>query len=320
MRKVTGLFVAVALLVSSTGFPVWAQEQQAGAATAALGTLPETLGRVEQVLYGRVQDGPLISRIERVEQDLYGQAQQGPLLVRVERMRGFLQLNPSNGGASLLLQLNAAEWMIYQRLTMGDPIMKRLDTVEAGIFGETRKGPIAERIGALASLVWPEGDVNPTSVTVPAGTLVKIRLETEVNSASNKVGDPIRYRVAEDLVINNVVAIPAGAQGSGSVLEVESAGGLGRNGLVRVDFGTVGGIDGTRIPIRIDQLATEKNRSLEVAAGASMAGVLLLGPIGVVTGYFVRGREHVVPVGTEFYVEVEADTALTGISLVPTID
>lgn len=315
MHKFVGSILACTLLISTCGLPAWAQG--AGATSEApIGTLPEMLGRVEMVLYGKAQEGPLVNRIVRVEQDLYGQNQEGPLLVRVEKMRGFLQVNQMSG-ASLMLKLNAAEWMLFQRLTLGQAIMKRLDAVEAGIFGETRKGSIAERINGLVDLVWPGGDVNPAQVTVPKQALIKINLQTEVNSGRNKVGDEIRYRVVEDVVIDNKVAIPSGAEGQGRVLEVEAAGGLGRNGLVKVDFGAVLAIDGTPVPLRVDQLATEKNKSLEVAAGASMAGVVLLGPIGLVTGYFVRGKEHVVPVGTEFYVEARDDANVTGISLIP---
>ena len=40
----------------------------------------------------------------------------------------------------------------------------------------------------------------------------------------------------------------------------------------------------------MEEKATEKNKSLELAAGAGMAGVILLGPIGLAGAWFIRDR------------------------------
>jgi hypothetical protein len=65
--------------------------------------------------------------------------------------------------------------------------------------------------------------------------------------------------------------------------------------------------------------ATQQNQeAVTLAAGASMAGVLLLGPIGLVSGYFVRGKDVTIEANTEFFVEVAEDTTVWGLSLAPT--
>ena len=57
--------------------------------------------------------------------------------------------------------------------------------------------------------------------------------------------------------------------------------------------------------------------SLEMAAGASMAGIVLLGPVGLAGGYFVKGKDVEIPAGTEFFVEVARATRATGLDLRP---
>ena len=59
--------------------------------------------------------------------------------------------------------------------------------------------------------------------------------------------------------------------------------------------------------------AKAENKSLVSAAGASVAGMLILGPVGIVGGAFVHGKEVNIPVGTEVYIQIKEQAALTGI-------
>lgn len=82
---------------------------------------------------------------------------------------------------------------------------------------------------------------------------------------------------------------------------------------VVVDFGRLTTLDGTRVKLQVDETATEKNKSLELAAGASMAGILLLGsPVGLVGGYFVRGKDVKIEANVPFFVETERATSVSG--------
>ena len=88
---------------------------------------------------------------------------------------------------------------------------------------------------------------------------------------------------------------------------------FGQDGRVVVDFGRLTTLDGTRVKLQVDETATEKNKSLELAAGASMAGILLLGsPVGLVGGYFVRGKDVKIEANVPFFVETERATSVSG--------
>ena len=50
-----------------------------------------------------------------------------------------------------------------------------------------------------------------------------------------------------------------------------------------------------------------------MAAGASFAGMVILGPIGIVGGAFVHGKEVTIPAGATIYIQNQETTNLYGI-------
>ena len=54
-------------------------------------------------------------------------------------------------------------------------------------------------------------------------------------------------------------------------------------------------------------------KNLAYAAGASVAGIALLGPIGIVGGIFVQGKDVDLPAGTEAYIQTKEETTIYAI-------
>lgn len=308
MRKTVAWIVTFSLVW-------WIMVPAAQAQTVAVG--PPGLIQVEQVLYGREQEGALLTRLERAERDVFGRPQEGSaFLVRLQRLQNLL--TGADGDVSLKMKLNAIEWVTFQSINEGPSIQRRLEQLESQLYGQIQSDlGLVERLNQLLELMWPGGRIYVADVTIPKGTLVRIELLTELNSEKSKPNDVVRYRVVDNVSVDGRIAIPAGAEGAGHVVTVTSAGRLGQDGLVRVDFGTVSAMDSSAVRINLDERATERNQSLELAAGASLAGIVLLGPIGLAAGYFVQGRQHVVPQGSVFFVEVAQDTNVQALSLVP---
>ncbi|MBE3583531.1 MAG: hypothetical protein IMX01_05395 [Limnochordaceae bacterium] len=309
-RMVAGLLV-IAMAVVSTGW--WGAAAGAQENTVAPVT---TLENVEKALYGRIQEGSLVERLNRVETDLYGETKSGALITRIGTISSFL----SGGSAdqvSLALQTGAVEWMVFQQLSSDRPMIERIKNLEGALLGQQQGGPLVQRVEKLVSLVWPGGKLNLDKVNVPATTLVKVQLLAGVSSDAAEVGQTVPYKVVEDVRVGNRVVIPAGTLAQARVTEVQKAGPLGRAGRIVLDFGVMPAFDGTLIPLGVAKRATTENESLGLAAGASVAGILLLGPIGLVSGYFVQGKNVSIPSGTSFYVEVLQDTTALGLSLSP---
>lgn len=276
------------------------------------------LEMVEELLYGGAQEGSLLQRIEQVELDIYGETQPGAVLMRIDRVLTFLQDADGDGGLQLLL--NLAEWGFSATLSGEKPMLERLQNLERYLYGEERTGNIARRAEQLMLDVWGTTKLDVKQVTLPAQTLVKVALAETISSAEAQVGDAVVYQVTEDVMVDGRVVIPAGTTSRAVVSEVTAAGRLGKDGRIVMDFGRVPALDGTLVPLKVDERATEKNRSLELAAGASMAGIILLGPVGLVGGYFVKGKDVQIEANTQFYVETERAVPLLGFYFRPAMN
>lgn len=307
MKRVLGLLLAVVML--------WT------AALPAVGFAEssplQNIARLERMLYGQEStNGSLVSRLERIERDLFGRVERGALLVRMEKVNSFVDLG-GLGGNSLKVKLTAVEWMLYQNVQADVPLLTRLNRLEEGIFGQVHSGPIRDRMKNLVQLIWAADDVSTEDTLVDKETLVKIKLEETVDSSKNKVNDSVPFVVTQDVMIDDKLVIAKGTKGVGRITEVNAAGRLGRDGKLVIDFGTIEAVDGTPIRLNIADKSQKENQSLQLAAGASMVGVVLLAgnPIGLAGGLLVKGDDVVIEKNIEFYVEVATPVHVTAISL-----
>lgn len=298
---VLGVFAAVAV-------PASAQE----------GTPLARVEALEEAAYGQVRQGSLLARVEALEKDLFGSVQQGALLDRLSRLNGLFYA-PASDGISLMMRLAAAEWVLLGQMGSG-AVEPRVQTLEELLMGEPQGGSVLARLNAIARMIWPDGKVNVAQRQIPAGTRVSLRLEAEVNSATARVGQTIPFTVVRDVSVDGDLVILAGARGAARVSEVQAAGGLGRNGKITLDFGTILAFDGTPVALGITQ-KTSNSGSEELAAAAGLTGVLLVGaastvvlaPVGLAAGALIQGQNVVLPSGTEMVVEVTRAVPVTAL-------
>ncbi|MGI6611077.1 MAG: hypothetical protein ACOX4G_15045 [Limnochordia bacterium] len=306
LRKITVVALLMSLVLSIT--------PQAWAATPL-----ERLAEVEVSLFGAPQAGALLQRLNHAEATLFGKpvGSQDPIVVRIEKL-ARLVTGSGASGASLIMKLNAAEWMIFQDQTMAIPLFDRLEKIEKDVYGDPSQGiGVEERINDLVSLVWPGGVLNTGEARLLPGTTVKIKLLTELSSTTSKEGDLVHYQVLSDVSQDNKLVIPTGACGTGVVQKVKKAGPFGQEGQVGIDFGSLRAIDGTLIPMTFQPRSASGVGQGELAAGASLGGMVLLGPLGLAAGYLVQGKAQSIPVGTELTVEVKDAVTVRALSLLP---
>lgn len=60
------------------------------------------------------------------------------------------------------------------------------------------------------------------NISLPAGTAMKVKLETTIATSSNKTGDPFTGRVTEAVLLDDKTVIPVGATVEGRVTQVSS--------------------------------------------------------------------------------------------------
>lgn len=162
----------------------------------------------------------------------------------------------------------------------------------------------------IAPLVLPPAPGQATTlVWVPTGTRVALTFLTPVDSSKITAGSRVRFKVSADVVGGRSVIIRAGTPVVGKVIKVSQPGMFGASSEVVVGSLSTTAVDGTPIMLKDVIISKETISNSQVgAAGASAAGAVILGPIGLLAGAFVKGSDVSVPVGT-LVIDTTADGA-----------
>jgi hypothetical protein len=136
------------------------------------------------------------------------------------------------------------------------------------------------------------------SVWVPAGTQVGLQFLSTVASDKIEPGARVRFRIAADVIKNRKVVIRSGTAASGTVTRVQQPGAFGQDASVVIGFIEVNGVDGR--PIKLSDVVVSKatlSKGRVGAAGTSVAGMIVLGPVGLLACSLVRVNNVEVPAG-----------------------
>ncbi len=197
----------------------------------------------------------------------------------------------------------------------------------------------------LCTILLTLAAVAQNNISVPAGTALRVKLETTLSTFSNKEGDPFSGKVMEAVVLGGKTVIPAGATVQGRVTKVSEprriAGkptiGLFPETLILpngehfmlnapvVDTNLGRGTD-VNVEGQFKGSGHDKMTLVEVGAGTGGGmlfggligggpGVLIGGAVGAgatVTHWLVKHRSAVLPSGTELTLELSRPLALTG--------
>jgi len=100
----------------------------------------------------------------------------------------------------------------------------------------------------------------------PTGSVVHARLETGLSSATAKKGDPIEAVITEPLVVSDHLLLPEGSVIRGSVVQVQPARRLGKNGQLRILFHEVAPPNGLerRVETNLEGVAVAKGEHLKL--------------------------------------------------------
>jgi hypothetical protein len=141
--------------------------------------------------------------------------------------------------------------------------------------------------------------------TIPQGTLMMIRMDQPINSASSRVGDPVVGVLESDLYVNDTVAAPAGTQVNGQVVSVDPAGRMGRHGQIEVRFMSLKTPDGVILPIRSHMVTHDdtgilrgNTYAMDIAKGVGWAAGSTA--VGAVAGTAVGGLLSAAGAGAVF--------------------
>ena len=302
-RKLLGVLLAAIMLFETMGLAM---------AAAPSGTMAEKLAEIERTAYGQPQTGALMDRVSKLEKDFEGEnAPTQNVMQRVDTL--YATMFKNDNGPSLVTQLNAIEWAITRSVGT-DSIQKRVSEMEITMTGAPSEGTYRSRIDTLAGYAFGTKELPLVKTEMPTNTLVKVSLVTPVNAKNIKKGDRVEIKAEEDVVEGGRLLFAKGAPGYGEVVKVRQAAVFGRDAEVQIEFKTLRTMDGTDVPMTLGEESKEKMQSMAYAAGASIAGIALLGPIGIIGGAFVKGKNVDLPAGTEIYIQTAAPTTIYGLA------
>ena len=234
----------------------------------------DKISAMEKMLYGTEQAGALVGRMDSLEDDVYGTVTSDAILDRIDNLYDYLKGSPASNEAGFLTKLNAIEWQFNESMS-GGPAKTRIEAVEMMLNG-------------------------------------KVEFTEELSSREDKAGEPVHFKIADNVYVNDVLVLPKGALGEGTIKKVVQPRSFVRDARIDVDFTHVYALDGTKVPVYIGDLAKQEAKTAAGAAGAAIGGMIVLGPIGALGGAFVTGKAVVIPVGSTTYVQTMEDTTIQG--------
>lgn len=272
----------------------------------------EKVAAAEKLLYGSEQEGSLLERTGKLEKELFGLPGKEALMAKVDRI--YLYVRESTATSpSMAFKISALEWSLSQSMGHG-PLKSRLETLERTVAGVGGSGSLDSRLIRLMTLTFPASKFQTGSLSLSKDTLIKIKTVTPLDTRKNKTGDPVEFEVAEDVYVAGLLAIARGARGTGRIAKAEPAQNFGRDAKLEVNFENVEALDMTQVGTLLGDKAKEETKSMATAAGAGVAGMILLGPIGVVGAAFVHGKNVSVPAGSQLYIQSQNDVELIGLA------
>ena len=303
-KKLLAAAAGVALLMS---MPVMADEAV---------TLSEKIDRVDEIIYGSAQSGSLIQRVDQVDNVIYGvgNSSASGLDNRISNLYVDVVKNDDDTTPSISTRTNAMEYYLTDEVQT-EPLTTRIGELETKVYGKEKKGALDTRMADLEKAVYGDQHYEMKTVELPANTVFKISLNDDVNSKLNQVGDVVTFTVQEDVMVGDVLVLPRGSQGSGVVTKVSRPKSFGRSGQLDISFDQVFSVDDESIPTVLGPESKEKLKMEAAAVGASTIGALALGPIGLVGGIFVKGKDVNLPAGSELYIQTSEAVTTKGLVL-----
>lgn len=190
----------------------------------------------------------------------------------------------------------------------------------------TAEGRVAGAHGAIAAEIYSAteaAEVPVREVTLPAGTRLRLRLESTVSSRSSRVEDAVQATLRTPVIVNGVTVLPSGTAVSGYVTEARRSGRVKGRARIGVRFNTLR-VDDTRYNIRTSAITreapgTKKADATKIGIGAgagAVTGAIAGGKKGAAIGTAVgggagtglvlatRGREVAISRGTPITVRL----------------
>jgi hypothetical protein len=284
-------------------------------AVAATSDLNEVrISKIERYVYGDEQSGAVSARLNQLEEDMFGRSTGKDDAEKITYLHDLI-FKDSGENPSLDMKLSFLEWKLFNKTGQGN-LEARLAELDKQVIGSVSFEPLAFRLEQLVHLTIENGLISLHRVRIPRGTEIKLKLGKNISSKTARKNDIVPMTVVDDLFVDsNILTMGKGGIISARVRSVRRGGRFGRSGFVNLDIKSIESMDSTELPVEVAYAGQERfdKKRIGMAAGASTLGYLVLGPIGIAGGAFVKGDDIEVPAGTEISVKTTRDMNVVGV-------
>jgi BON domain len=138
--------------------------------------------------------------------------------------------------------------------------------------------PVTTVAPVSATTATPYTPPPPQKVTIPSGTTLAVRLVDTIDSETSQQGQTFRATLDTPLAVEGDVAIPAGYDVQGHIIELKSAGKFAGQSLVALQLDRIS-VSGKYYNIQTDQYRKEgssrgKNTAAKVGTGAGIGAII----------------------------------------------
>jgi hypothetical protein len=133
---------------------------------------------------------------------------------------------------------------------------------------------------------------------IPDGSEFTVVTVDEISSKTATEGDPLTFKVAEDVKIDGLTVIAKGSLVKGIVAQAKKAGMMGRGGSLGIRVESTTTVDNQKLKLR-----STKGKEGDDKTGATVALVVLFGPLG----FLKKGKNAVIKPGTEIKVYTDEE-------------
>ena len=268
----------------------------------------KTLERVETIVFGSPREGGMLNRLNDVEKTVFGRELPGSLTERQTALIDFLERGTSSQ-PSLLFKLSVAEWAVEQQIHPTWGLVKRVNNMEGIVEGIVQSGPVVSRVERLLTKLLPDG-VAAAPALLRKEAIVKCALLKTLTVRNVKKDDIIIMGLIEPISVNGQIVAPKGSRVFGHVTKVKLPGSFGRPAQIELQIDSLEVLGPSVVAVNLGQAAKkamEADSGMIGAAGVSVAGAVLLGPLGLAGGFLIRGNDKQLKEGTAFYVQTIND-------------
>jgi PEGA domain len=174
---------------------------------------------------------------------------------------------------------------------------KLLSPALAAVLVVSQMGTVVAQTQAIIGAPSP---IASDRVVVKDGTDVKLKFIQALSSKTAHVGDPVTLELAEDLRVNDVVAVREGAKATGEITVAKKAGMLGKGGDLALQLYYLKAGD-NKIKLR-----GTKGQEGDSKVGTAIVLTVLVGVFGLIK----HGKQAEIPAGSVITAYTTDDTGL----------